>query len=124
MEAAVGQLAVGGGSGAETSAYGQRRAHTHVYMDMELCGAPSFLRKSSTLIRRRLYLVWLYDRLTYYGRTQLLEEEVDLRLRDAEGTGHREVDAGVGIMVRAVVCEADSRNGLGLGGGHLGVITR
>jgi hypothetical protein len=27
-------------------------------------------------------------------------------------------------MVRAVVCEADSRNGLGLGGGHLGVMSR
>ena len=63
-------------------------------------------------------------RPTYYGRTQLLEEEVDLGLGDAEGAGYREVDAGVGVMVRAVVCEADSRNGLGLGGGHLGVMSR
>ena len=63
-------------------------------------------------------------RPTYYGHTQFLEEEVNLGLRDAEGAGHREVDAGVGVVVRSVVCEVYSRDGLGLGGGHLGVITR
>ena len=57
-----GRAARSGGSGAETSAYGQRGAHTNVYM--ELLGAPSFLRKWSILLRRRLYLLWLYDLLT------------------------------------------------------------